>query len=201
LAPEILELQGKGGNGPEYGYSIDFWCLGNFIMELLTGHPPFQDDNPREMRRRILHDNVKMPPAASPHLTNLVAGLLQRSPLSRFTADKVRSHQFWTATWEDVLEKRIEPPIKPRADDQDEAINFDSMEDTPPQTPRSEAVVSLPDNAYEEDLSKMFKSFAKDLGWSSSAGHEDGAVVGNFTYVWGEGETESSRDASSKGGE
>jgi serine/threonine protein kinase len=38
LAPEVIRLKG-------YGKSVDFWALGCFIFELVTGRPPFQSDS------------------------------------------------------------------------------------------------------------------------------------------------------------
>jgi len=38
LAPEIVEKQG-------HGVAVDWWCLGCLIMEMVTGHPPFESPN------------------------------------------------------------------------------------------------------------------------------------------------------------
>ena len=47
MAPEVIE--GKG-----YDVTVDWWCLGIFIHELITGTTPFAAKNPRS-----IYDAVK----------------------------------------------------------------------------------------------------------------------------------------------
>ena len=38
LAPEVI-------NGTGHGKAVDWWCLGCIIYEMLTGYPPFKNQN------------------------------------------------------------------------------------------------------------------------------------------------------------
>jgi serum/glucocorticoid-regulated kinase 2 len=47
LAPELL-------TGAGYTKSVDWWTLGVLLYEMLTGLPPFYDENTNDMYRKIL---------------------------------------------------------------------------------------------------------------------------------------------------
>ena len=46
LAPEIIMSVG-------HNHGVDWWALGILIFEMLAGYPPFYDQNPYEVYRRI----------------------------------------------------------------------------------------------------------------------------------------------------
>jgi len=183
LAPEILELQNKGER-EEYGYSVDWWCFGNLICELMTGHPPFEAENPREMRRKILTEDVALTTASAP-LQDLVKGLLKRLPGERLTAKQIRVHAFWTTEWEDVLDKIPQPPIHPIVDTVDEAINFDEEETSSKSVAQTPRASYMSDVECEDDLSELFKAFAKDNGWVANADATIKEENEEYEYVWG----------------
>lgn len=54
LAPEIIEKQG-------HGVGVDWWCLGCLIMEMVTGHPPFESQNRYQLFEDIRSAEVKIP--------------------------------------------------------------------------------------------------------------------------------------------
>ncbi|KAJ1935533.1 Serine/threonine-protein kinase, partial [Linderina pennispora] len=54
LAPELL--QGRG-----YTKTVDWWTFGVLLYEMMTGLPPFYDENVNEMYRRILEDELVFP--------------------------------------------------------------------------------------------------------------------------------------------
>jgi protein-serine/threonine kinase len=54
LAPEIIEKQG-------HGIAVDWWCLGCLIMEMVTGHPPFESPNRYQLFEEIRHTEVVIP--------------------------------------------------------------------------------------------------------------------------------------------
>ena len=47
MAPEILQQKG-------YGQEVDWWTIGTLLFEMLSGLPPFYDDDTQEMYRNIL---------------------------------------------------------------------------------------------------------------------------------------------------
>ena len=51
-----LLMQSKG-----HGKSVDWWAIGILIYEMLAGYPPFFDDNPMYIYRKILENRVEFP--------------------------------------------------------------------------------------------------------------------------------------------
>ena|SRR5579871_5293124 len=54
LAPELLLSQG-------YTKTVDWWTLGVLLYEMLTGLPPFYDENTNKMYGKILQDELRFP--------------------------------------------------------------------------------------------------------------------------------------------
>jgi serum/glucocorticoid-regulated kinase 2 len=73
LAPELL--LGKG-----YGKEVDWWALGTLIYEMLSGLPPFWDEDEDIMHRKILSSPLKLPQYMSATVKDLLKNLLQRDP-------------------------------------------------------------------------------------------------------------------------
>ena len=80
LAPELLM---NGG----YDKTVDWWTLGVLLYEMLTGLPPFYDENTNEMYRKIisepLHFHDNQPGLVPPAARDLLARLLDRDPYNR----------------------------------------------------------------------------------------------------------------------
>jgi serum/glucocorticoid-regulated kinase 2 len=55
LSPEMLENRG-------HGKGVDWWALGIVLFEMLTGFPPFYDQNTQLMYKNILVAPVSFPP-------------------------------------------------------------------------------------------------------------------------------------------
>ena len=54
IAPEILLNQG-------HGKPVDWWTLGILVYEMLAGFPPFQDEDPMNIYRKIINTKPKYP--------------------------------------------------------------------------------------------------------------------------------------------
>jgi serine/threonine protein kinase len=54
LAPEVLREE-------PYGYEVDWWSLGTFLYEMLTGITPFWAEDQVTMYRRVLEDELEFP--------------------------------------------------------------------------------------------------------------------------------------------
>lgn len=76
LAPEILLKQG-------YGKTVDWWCLGCIIIEMLTGNPPFNEQNRFDLFEKIKFSNVKIPIGISSELQDLIQRLFEKNPKNR----------------------------------------------------------------------------------------------------------------------
>lgn len=122
MAPEILQQQG-------YGMEVDWWTVGTLLFEMLTGLPPFYDENTQLMYQKILFDQLKFPDECSPSSRTLITGLLQRNPerrLGKKSIDEIKTHPFFAAiSWEDLLAKRVKPPWKPSLTSALDTSNFD----------------------------------------------------------------------------
>lgn len=112
LAPELLL-----GHG--YTKSVDWWTLGVLLYEMLTGLPPFYDENTNEMYRKILQEPLHFPgldivPAAA---KDLLTKLLDRNPERRLGANgsaEIKAHHFFAnIDWRKLLQRKYEPSFKP----------------------------------------------------------------------------------------
>lgn len=68
LAPELLLGQG-------YTKTVDWWTLGVLLYEMMTGLPPFYDENTNEMYRKILQDELRFPDDMSAEARSLLRGV------------------------------------------------------------------------------------------------------------------------------
>ena len=112
LAPELLLGQG-------YDKSVDWWTLGVLLYEMLTGLPPYYDENTNEMYRKILSEPLHFPgPEIVPMpAKDLLIQLLDRRPEHRLGAkgpSEIKAHPFFNAIdWRKLLQRRYDPTFKP----------------------------------------------------------------------------------------
>ncbi|KAH8895273.1 serine/threonine-protein kinase, partial [Thozetella sp. PMI_491] len=90
LPPEML-IAYRDKNS--YSDAVDQWTLGVLAYELLTGKAPWGDCTPVEVQRRIKNLNmVPLPETVTEAARDLVHGLMQLEPESRFTLEAVLNH-------------------------------------------------------------------------------------------------------------
>ena len=110
LAPELL--MGRG-----YNKTVDWWTLGVLLYEMLTGLPPFYDENTNEMYRKILSEPLHFSDAVPPAAKDLLTKLLNRDPEQRLGANgsaEIKAHPFFHAIdWRKLLQRKYEPTFKP----------------------------------------------------------------------------------------
>lgn len=75
VAPEVL-----GFNG---GFMIDWWSLGVLVYELLSGSPPWNTKDRKELFKQIREMPINIPRHASKETAEFIIGLLQRNPSKR----------------------------------------------------------------------------------------------------------------------
>lgn len=54
LAPEVIKRQG-------HNKTVDWWCLGCIIYEMVTGFPPYRSQNRMELFESILYQPLQIP--------------------------------------------------------------------------------------------------------------------------------------------
>ena len=112
IAPEILLNQG-------HGKAVDWWTLGILLYEMLAGYPPFQDDDPMNIYRKIINTKPKYPDGFDSKCKSLVKHLLRRDLSKRFGnlkdgAKDLKDHRFFEdVPYPDLLERKLKPPYMP----------------------------------------------------------------------------------------
>lgn len=146
LAPELLLNQG-------YTRSVDWWTLGTLLYEMLTGLPPFYDDDVPTMYRKILQNPLKFPSfLEGSDAQDLLIHLLQKDPSQRMTsAVEIKSHKFFKdIDWNKLLSKSYLPPFKPNVENLLDTSNFD--QDFTNEKPQDSVV----DDFLTESVQKQF---------------------------------------------
>ncbi|XP_037550010.1 serine/threonine-protein kinase Sgk3 [Nematolebias whitei] len=123
LAPEVLRKQA-------YDNTVDWWCLGSVLYEMLFGLPPFYSRDTHEMYDNILHKPLAKRPGASSTAWSLLQGLLEKDSIKRLGSHddftEIRAHSFFSSIiWNDLEEKKIPPPFKPNVASSSDISNFD----------------------------------------------------------------------------
>ncbi|KAK9459605.1 kinase-like domain-containing protein [Lipomyces oligophaga] len=123
LAPELLLGQG-------YTKTVDWWTLGVLLYEMLTGLPPFYDENTNDMYRKILQEPLRFPEEMDKDARSLLTGLLNRDPNKRLGAngaEEIKNHKFFAEIdWKKLLGKKYPPPFKPSVASATDTSNFDT---------------------------------------------------------------------------
>ncbi|KAM6992895.1 serine/threonine-protein kinase Sgk1 isoform 2-T2 [Tautogolabrus adspersus] len=123
LAPEVLHKQ-------PYDRTVDWWCLGAVLYEMLYGLPPFYSRNTAEMYDNILNKPLQLKPNISNSARHLLEGLLQKDRTKRLgcTDDfiEIKNHMFFSPiNWDDLNAKKITPPFNPNVTGPNDLRHFD----------------------------------------------------------------------------
>ncbi|GAB1610044.1 serine/threonine-protein kinase Sgk1-like isoform X4 [Argonauta hians] len=123
LAPEVLRKQ-------PYDRTVDWWCLGAVLYEMLFGLPPFYSRDTAEMYDNILHQPLRIRNNISQAARCILEGLLQKEKENRLGSKKdfqeVKSQNFFAdIKWNDLYAKRVDPPYNPNVSGQLDLKNFD----------------------------------------------------------------------------
>lgn len=92
LSPELL--RGKG-----YGKEVDWWALGTLIYEMLSGLPPFWDEDEEYMQKKIISAPLKLHKYFSPEAKDLLRKLLNRDPEQRLGTGPNGTENIKTHPW------------------------------------------------------------------------------------------------------
>ncbi|XP_060529508.1 ribosomal protein S6 kinase beta-2-like [Cylas formicarius] len=152
MAPEILSRLG-------HSKEADWWSLGALMFDMLTGAPPFHGETRKLTIALILKAKLIFPQFMTMDCRDLVRRLLKKKPQDRLGAPPegakaIKRHPFFKNTnWDDVYNKRIEPPYKPYLRSEDDVSQFD------PKFTRQTPVDSPVDSFLSESVNNIFQGF------------------------------------------
>ncbi|XP_056619946.1 MAP/microtubule affinity-regulating kinase 3 isoform X6 [Triplophysa dalaica] len=105
-APELF--QGKKYDGPE----VDVWSLGVILYTLVSGSLPFDGQNLKELRERVLRGKYRIPFYMSTDCENLLKRFLVLNPVKRGTLEQIMKDRWINAgSEEDELKPFLEPEL------------------------------------------------------------------------------------------
>uniref|UniRef100_A0A8C1PJK5 non-specific serine/threonine protein kinase n=1 Tax=Cyprinus carpio TaxID=7962 RepID=A0A8C1PJK5_CYPCA len=110
-APELF--QGKKYDGPE----VDVWSLGVILYTLVSGSLPFDGQNLKELRERVLRGKYRIPFYMSTDCENLLKRFLVLNPTKRGTLEQIMKERWINAGFED---NELKPFLEPEADISDQ---------------------------------------------------------------------------------
>ncbi|DAA12566.1 TPA: protein kinase, X-linked-like [Bos taurus] len=148
LAPEVIQSKG-------HGRAVDWWALGILIFEMLSGFPPFFDDNAFGIYQKILAGKIDFPRHLEFSVKDLIRKLLVTDRTRRLGnmkngAEDVKQHRwFRVVDWGAVPERKLKPPIIPKLCSEDDTSNFEAY-------PENDWTSAPPVSQKELDVFKNF---------------------------------------------
>lgn len=152
MAPEILTRSG-------HGKAVDWWSLGALMYDMLTGAPPFTAENRKKTIDKILKAKLSLPPYLTNEARGLIKKLLRKSPVERLgggadDAKPIRQHAFFRhIDWNDLLQRKVEPPFKPSVMNEEDVSQFDTK------FTRQTPVDSPDDTVLSQSANEVFVGF------------------------------------------
>ena len=89
------------------------------MYEMLAGYPPFQDDDPMNIYRKIINTKPRYPDGFDTNCKSLVKHLLRRDLSKRYGnlkngAEDIKTHRFFEdINFNDLLSRKLKAPMLP----------------------------------------------------------------------------------------
>ncbi|KAM6959094.1 MAP/microtubule affinity-regulating kinase 4 [Aplochiton taeniatus] len=109
-APELF--QGKKYDGPE----VDIWSLGVILYTLVSGSLPFDGQNLKELRERVLRGKYRVPFYMSTDCEGILRRFLVLNPTKRCTLEQIMKDKWMNVGYEG---EDLKPHIEPEEDHND----------------------------------------------------------------------------------
>ena len=119
MAPEMISKQG-------YNFTLDYYCLGILVYELILGHPPFLAVDKKTLYNNIVTKDLYLPGHLSPHLRSFLTKILTKNSVHRLGAkeglSEIINHPWCqNINYAKLILKKFKSPIVPNA----YKLNFD----------------------------------------------------------------------------
>ena len=104
-----------------HDFAVDWWTVGIFLHELLTGTSPFTAESAFDIYSNIISAVYSPPQEADNKTRHLLTGLLDKDPQHRLAGAKVLSHGFFAGLdWQrlETLRPAYIPVVKTALDAQ-----------------------------------------------------------------------------------
>ena len=114
-----------------YGKEADWWTFGVLLFEMITGLPPFYNENLLITYERILNSPVPLPKWLSLSMSEIILALLTRDPKKRLgsssqDAQEIKQREFFQdIDFEKLFCKEIKPPFKPKVPGEEDTTNVE----------------------------------------------------------------------------
>lgn len=148
LAPEIIK-----GSRVGYGKSVDWWAVGILIFEMLSGYPPFYDNEPVGIYKKIIAGIIEFPRFFDVKAKDLIRKLLNPEISLRLgvndDGEMTKKHRWFRGVdWDEVYRREIPSPWIPILKNEEDCSCFEKYPDS------KEAAKELP-----RELHYLFEDF------------------------------------------
>ena len=107
LSPEVIQSKG-------HTKAVDWWALGILIYEMVLGYPPFYDNSPIQIYRKIVAEPVDFPAWVPPDTRDIVQRLCTKDLSARLGntkaggAEVMRHPVFSGINWRELESQKYE---------------------------------------------------------------------------------------------
>ena len=106
LSPEMLSKEGTTKSSDIYG-------IGAILFEMVTGAPPFYNQDADLMYKNISENNLMFPEFFSDEFKDLLRKMMHKDPKKRIGIAEIKKHNFFAdLDWDLILNKKIQPPVE-----------------------------------------------------------------------------------------
>ena len=102
LPPEMIEQLG-------HDETVDIWCIGILLFELITGTTPFEGNDFKTVAHNITELKITWPPKMDPDAKDLVSKILKLKGKDRLPIEQILSHKFFGKYFPNAVNELIKP--------------------------------------------------------------------------------------------
>lgn len=159
MAPEII-------SGKPYDRSVDWWAFGVLMFQMLLCQSPFKGEDEDDIFNAIEHDDVRYPISMPRQTVLVLQALLTKDPAERLGSSErdaleIMEHSYFQdVNFDDVLNKRVQPPYLPELKSEHDYSNFD--QEFTSETPRLTPVETVLTSEMQEQF-RGFSHIADDI--------------------------------------